>query len=56
MDLKKKKVEALTQKLSLEKNIKFLGFLENHDDVYALMKSSKVLFSLQQEKALELCM
>jgi glycosyltransferase involved in cell wall biosynthesis len=38
----KKNLEALTQKLNLEKNIKFLGFLENHDDVYALMKSSKV--------------
>lgn len=39
---KKKTLEALAQKLNLEKNIKFLGFLENHDDVYALMKSSKV--------------
>ena len=38
----KKKLEALTQKLNLEKNVKFLGILENHDDVYALMKSSKV--------------
>lgn len=38
----KKTLETLTQKLNLEKNIKFLGFLENHDDVYALMKSSKV--------------
>jgi glycosyltransferase involved in cell wall biosynthesis len=38
----KKKLETLTQKLNLEKNIKFFGFLENHDDVYALMKSSKV--------------
>lgn len=37
-----KNLEALTQKLNLEKNIKFFGFLENHDDVYALMKSSKV--------------
>lgn len=37
----KKRLEALTQKLNLEKNIKFLGFLENHDDVYAIMKSSK---------------
>jgi glycosyltransferase involved in cell wall biosynthesis len=39
----KKNLEALTQQLNLEKNIIFLGFLENHDDVYALMKSSKVL-------------
>jgi glycosyltransferase involved in cell wall biosynthesis len=38
----KKNLEALTKKLNLEKNIKFLGFLENHDDIYALMKSSKV--------------
>ena len=38
----KKTLEALTQKLNLKKNIKFLGFLENNDDVYALMKSSKV--------------
>ncbi len=38
----KKNLEALTQKLNLKKNIKFIGFLENHDDVYALMKSSKV--------------
>lgn len=38
----KKKLEELTRKLNLEKNIKFLGILENHDDVYALMKSSKV--------------
>jgi len=33
----KKKLEELTRKLNLEKNIKFFGFLENHDDVYALM-------------------
>lgn len=39
----KKNMEILTQKLNMEKNINFLGFLENHDDVYALMKSSKVL-------------
>jgi L-malate glycosyltransferase len=38
----KKRLEELTRKLNLEKNIKFLGFLENNDDVYALMKSSKV--------------
>jgi glycosyltransferase involved in cell wall biosynthesis len=38
----KKKLEELTRKLNLEKNIKFLGFLENDGDVYALMKSSKV--------------
>ena len=38
----KKNLEVLTQKLNLEKNIKFLDFLETHDDVYAQMKSSKV--------------
>jgi glycosyltransferase involved in cell wall biosynthesis len=38
----KKKLEELTRKLNLEKNIIFLGFLENTDDVYATMKSSKV--------------
>ena len=38
----KKRLEVLVQKLNLKKNIKFLDFLENHDDVYALMKSSKV--------------
>jgi len=38
----KKRLETLTQKLNLEKNITFLGFLESHDNVYALMKSSKV--------------
>lgn len=39
----KEKLENLTKKLSLEKNVKFLDFLENHNDVYALMKSAKVL-------------
>ena len=38
----KKTLETLTQKLNLGENIKFLGFLENQNDVYALMKSSKV--------------
>jgi len=38
----KKKLIELAQKLNLEKNIKFSGFLENHNDVYAMMKSSKV--------------
>jgi len=38
----KKNMEILAQKLNMEKNIYFLGFLENHDDVYAIMKSSKV--------------
>jgi glycosyltransferase involved in cell wall biosynthesis len=38
----KKTLKTLTQKLNLEKNIKFFDFLENHNDVYSLMKSSKV--------------
>ncbi|MBU1130210.1 glycosyltransferase family 4 protein [Patescibacteria group bacterium] len=38
----KKKLETLVKKLNLKKNVKFLGFLDNHDDVYALMKSSKI--------------
>ncbi|MBE3128391.1 MAG: glycosyltransferase family 4 protein [Actinobacteria bacterium] len=38
----KKNLELLTKKLNLDKNIKFLGFLETHDNVYAQMKSSKV--------------
>lgn len=38
----KNRLEDLTRELKLEKNIKFLGFLENHNEVYSLMKSSKV--------------
>jgi Glycosyltransferase len=38
----KNTLETLTQKLNLEANIKFLGFIENNGDIYALMKSSKV--------------
>src|SRR5665648_434696 len=38
----KKKLIGLSQRLNLEKNIVFLGFLDNHDDVCALMKSSRV--------------
>ena len=38
----KKKLKGLTRKLDLEKNIKFLSFLKSNEDVYALMKSSKV--------------
>jgi len=37
-------LEALVKKLDLGKNIFFLGFLDNHDLVCALMKSSKVFF------------
>ena len=42
----KKRLEALTEDLDLNNNVDFLGFLENHDDVYALMKSSKVFVLL----------
>ena len=35
-------LKALVKKLRLEKNIEFLGFLDNYDDVCALIKSSKV--------------
>ena len=38
----KENLITLTEDLDLSNNIKFLDFLENHDDVYALMKSSKV--------------
>jgi glycosyltransferase involved in cell wall biosynthesis len=38
----KKNLEILTQKLNLENNVIFLGFLENHDYVYAMIKASKV--------------
>jgi len=34
-----KNLKRLVQKLGLENNIKFLGFLENIDNVYALIKS-----------------
>lgn len=41
----KNRLEALTKKIGLEKNIKFLGFIENHNNVFSLMKSSKVFVS-----------
>jgi glycosyltransferase involved in cell wall biosynthesis len=37
------RLAALTKKLGLERNVTFLGFLENDTDVYMLMKSAKVL-------------
>ncbi len=36
------KLMKLAEKLDLKSNIAFIDFLENHDDLYALMKSSKV--------------
>lgn len=38
----KGKLKNLTESLGLRSNVKFMGFLENHDDVISLMKSSKV--------------
>jgi len=38
----KKKLMNLANELKVENNVKFVGFLENHDDVVAYMKSSKV--------------
>ena len=39
----KKQLESLTSELELEKNVEFLGFMEQHEDVIAHMKSSRVL-------------
>jgi len=38
----KKQLEKIATTLNLNKNILFLGFLEDHDEVYSLIKSSKV--------------
>lgn len=38
----RKNLEALAEKLKIEKNVKFFGFIEQYKDVIALMKSSKV--------------
>jgi glycosyltransferase involved in cell wall biosynthesis len=38
----KKGLESMTISLNLKKNVWFLGFLKNHDEVYSYMKSSKV--------------
>jgi len=40
------KLEKLATYLGVDDNIKFIGFLENHDDVIAYMKSSKVFVLL----------
>ena len=37
------KLIKLADKIGVNKNIKFLGSLENHGDIFALIKSSKVL-------------
>jgi glycosyltransferase involved in cell wall biosynthesis len=36
-------LEALSSELGLEANVEFVGFLEDHKDVYAMMKASRVL-------------
>lgn len=38
----KKRLEKIVVTLKLTKNVLFLGFLENQDEVYSLIKSSKV--------------
>lgn len=38
----KNKLLELSNKLKLEQNVQFTGFLPKHEDVYALIKSSKV--------------
>jgi glycosyltransferase involved in cell wall biosynthesis len=38
----KEKLMKLTKELRVESNVEFVGFLEDHDDVIAYMKSSKV--------------
>ncbi len=38
----KAKLLALSHKLKVDRNIKFTGFLSKQDDIYSLMKSSKV--------------
>lgn len=35
-------LQRLTEKIGIEKNVKFLGFLEDFDEVISIMKSSKV--------------
>ena len=37
-----KNLKAITKKLSLEDNIEFLGFIEKHEDVLSIIKSSDV--------------
>jgi glycosyltransferase involved in cell wall biosynthesis len=38
----KKQLEKMVTNLNLNNNVLFLGFIENHDEVYSLIKSSKV--------------
>ncbi len=38
----REKLERLSDRLGLKSNVLFIGFLESHDDVIALMKASKV--------------
>jgi glycosyltransferase involved in cell wall biosynthesis len=45
----RRNLEKLTKALKLRRNVHFLNFLEEHDQVYALMKSSRV-FVLPSER------
>ncbi|HSW99055.1 MAG TPA: glycosyltransferase [Candidatus Saccharimonadales bacterium] len=38
----RERLEALTERLGLENNVTFFNFLEDHNELYALMKSSKM--------------
>ncbi len=41
----RKNLEDFAKQLGITDNVKFLGFLENHDDVYGLMHASKIFVS-----------
>ena len=38
----KSRLIQLSKSLNIDKNVRFLGFIKNHDDVLSIMKSSKV--------------
>lgn len=38
----RKNLEAMAKELGIEKNIKFFGFVENHNDILSVLKSSKI--------------
>lgn len=44
------KLEQLSQALGLTSSVKFLGFLDRHDEVYSLMKSSKIFILLSDRE------
>lgn len=41
----RKKLEELTKKLKVEKNIKFFGFMKNQNSIIAVLKSSKIFIN-----------